>query len=388
MNRLRVALDLTCTFDRTASGIAYYSRYMGRALVLDNPEIDFRLVATRPHGTASGNAALTRLFQRKTIIPRAGLIRYLLWNTLEWPPVEWFTGEVDIVHDFFHQVPVARRALRAVTLHDVSFFVRPETHTPRTRKLQTQLLRRCARNADAYFTLSESSRNDMAQWLDIPPEKVTITYCGIEPSEYSAPLDPVAATKLMARLGIRGPFFVYVGTLEPRKNLCRLMQAHALVRSRRKDLPQLVLVGKKGWLYEPIFQDLARFRGNDDILYAGYLPREDMVTLMRSSAAMVYPSLYEGFGMPVLEAMASRTPVMTSRVSSLPEVAGDTAIYVEPEDVDSIAEGLETIAGDTTGNRRRVEKAYARAQTFTWERSARIVRDAYLRLSGRSSPAE
>ncbi len=186
--------------------------------------------------------------------------------------------------------------------------------------------------------------------------------------------------RVLRRHQLEAPYFLYVGTLEPRKNLVRLIKAFDMVLRKTPGNVQLVLAGGKGWKYEEILDEIRKLNLHDSVRQLGYVPDEDLPGLIRGARAMVYPSLYEGFGLPPLEAMAVGTPVLTSNTSSLPEVVGEAAVMVDPEDVEAMAVAMERLWTDETWRESLSMKGYQQAQQFNWDRSARETMDLYHRL--------
>lgn len=371
---LCIALDLSCAAERPVTGIGYAAIYQMRALFARDDGFRFKIVAT---GDRQGAEVLRRelKIQRAIVLPYARLAKYHLWTKLSWPPFEWVCGPAHIVHNLGHQTPAARRARRLVTIHDLSVFRCPDTHTPRNVKVQTTLIRQCGREADAIVAVSQSCKDDLVDILGVAEDRVRVVPNGVQIEEFDVPFDEHRLADLKSRLGIQHEYFIHLGTLEPRKNLGRLLDAYDRMRARRGDSPQLVLVGAVGWKSHDIVRraaELAPF-----VIHAGYLPRHDAVLLLRGARACIYPSLYEGFGLPVLEAMAARTPVVTSSVSSLPEVAGDSALYVDPESIDSIADGMDRVLYDTSAAQARAMSGRARAESMSWDRSAAALAKLY-----------
>ncbi|MCP4641826.1 MAG: glycosyltransferase family 4 protein [bacterium] len=376
-NTIRIALDLSCAMEAQLTGLGYVAYYQVRALLDQDHAFDYRLVATRPTGGRNPFEDVRNRFSRISVLPHAGLLRYHLWSRFDWPPIEWFSGAVDVAHNFSHQVPATRHALRLVTVHDLSFLRVPETHSPRNVALQSALIRQCVERADAFVTVSESTRHELVSILGVPEERVHHVPNGVCLDEFDATFDTDALEAAKKRLGIARPYFIHLGTVEPRKNIPRLVEAYARLRERCADCPQLVLVGKPGWLCEPSLEAIAAHGGAGDIVHVGYLERQEALTLLRGALGCVYPSLYEGFGLPVLEAMAARTPVITSNVSSMPEVAGGCATLVDPESVGAIADAMVSMVERPDDARANLDAAETRARTFTWERSAERLAEVY-----------
>ncbi|MBX7255449.1 MAG: glycosyltransferase family 4 protein [Candidatus Hydrogenedentes bacterium] len=378
---LRIGLDVSCIAESPMTGIGYAALNQLRALLRRVEAFEFHLFAT---GDRSGKANLEDLLPftaSHAIFRRARLVKYHLWTRLSWPPIEWSCGPLDIAHNFSHHTPATKEALRVVTVHDLSFLRHPETHTARTIEVQTRLVRQVAREADAVVAVSQSCKSEMVELLGIPEDRIHVVPNGIHPEEFAGPLDSETLDVLKQRLGISREYFIQLGTVEPRKNIPRLVEAYARLREKRREVPQLVFVGKPGWKCEASFHPMKPLAETKDIVYAGYVDRSEAVLLLRGALACVYPSIYEGFGLPVLEAMAARTPVITSNTSSMPEVAGDTALLVNPTDVDSITCALEQTFDDRIAADSRAEAAFTRAQTFTWERSAETLAGLYRTLA-------
>lgn len=188
---------------------------------------------------------------------------------------------------------------------------------------------------------------------------------------------PERIPEVKSSLGINGEYFLYLGTIEPRKNLERLISAYHILTQRIQDAPKLVLAGGKGWLYDSIFQRVSDLKLADKVLFTKYIPSEDMNPLMCGALAFVFPSIYEGFGMPPLEAMACGVPVLASNAASLPEVTGDCGVICDAYSEESIADGLYTLYNDTALRAELSIRGRKRAEGFSWERSAEILYKAY-----------
>lgn len=375
----RVALDVSCAAESPITGIGYAAIYQLRALLARNdPEFRFALFAA---GGGGGAAILDREFSGHParFIPFARLAKYYAWNNLNWPPIEWFAGPARIAHNFSHQVPSTSRAIKVVTVHDLSMFRHPETHTARAVEVQQTLLRNTAKCADHIVAVSESCKSELIDVLHVPADRIHVIHNGVNTAEFDIQFDARRLNELRQMHNIQGDYIIHLGTLEPRKNLARLCEAYAQLQARREDLPKLVIVGAVGWGADPILKAIASL--GDAVIRPGYLSRADAILLLRGARACVYPSLYEGFGLPVLEAMAARTPVITSNVSALPEVAGDAALYIDPNNAESIARAIEQVLDDPATAASRVTIGRARAESFSWESSAAKLADLYRDLA-------
>lgn len=270
-----------------------------------------------------------------------------------------------------HVMPLVCPVPTAVTVHDLGYLHHPEAHRPFDRWYLDWTTRRHARLAAHVIADSQATRADLVHHYRADSGRITVVYPGRDES-LARMEDPAAIAAVKARYGISGDYLLYLGTLQPRKNLARLVEAFVRLRPQTVDL-QLVLAGKQGWLYGYLFARVEALGLEGQIIFPGYIADEDKAALLSGAIALVYPSLYEGFGLPVLEALACGTPVLTSNVSSLPEVAGDAALLVDPSDVDAIAAGMLRLITDAGLRRSLIEKGYTQARKFSWAGAARQV---------------
>jgi len=277
-----------------------------------------------------------------------------------------------------HVVPLLHPAHSVVTIHDLGYLAFPETHTF-TRRLELHLTTRWStRAARQLIAISQATRNDLITHYGVAPEKIAVVYHGLGPQFH--PITHTATINAVrARYGIRAPYFLYIGTVQPRKNLARLIDAFAQALQAGMTVthpggpsgpPHLLLAGKKGWMTAAIEQRAAAAGVAGQVHFSGYVADADLPALLSGALAFVFPSLYEGFGMPVLEAMACGTPVLTSNSSSLPEVAGDAALLVDPHDTGAIADELTRLATEPILREQLRMRGPAHAAQFTWERCA------------------
>ncbi|HEY9431201.1 MAG TPA: glycosyltransferase family 1 protein [Blastocatellia bacterium] len=326
-------------------------------------------------------------FSVRLLPPPTPLVRVPVYLTYE-----LFRRPVDVLHVQYTAPPFCRVPV-VVTIHDLAFERMPETFTRRGSFQLKLTVRRTAKKAARIATVSEYSRQDLLDIYKLSPEKVVVTYNGVESSFTPQPSVPNEAEAVRKRFGVSRDFLLAVGSLQPRKNLVRLIRAYARLRSEREDFrPQLVIVGRKLWLASEIFDEVKRQRWADDVILTGYVADEDLPALYRAARAFVYPSLFEGFGLPPLEAMASGTPVVTSDVSSLPEITGDAALLIDPNDERALANALIEIMNNDRLRAELREKGIAQAKKFTWREAAeitlRLYKEAYTAFRGRNFSRE
>jgi glycosyltransferase involved in cell wall biosynthesis len=295
---------------------------------------------------------------------------------------ELFRRPVDVLHVQYTAPPLCRIPVVAM-IHDLAFEHLPETFTRRGSFQLKLTVRATAKKAARIATVSEYSRQDLIRTYQLPPEKVVVTYNGVEPHFTPQPKSPNEAEGLRRRFGLARDFLLTVGSLQPRKNLVRLIRAYSKLRSECADFThQLVVVGRKLWLADEIFAEVKRQRWAGDVIMTGYVEDEDLPALYRAASAFVYPSIFEGFGLPPLEAMACGTPVVTGDNSSLPEVTGEAALLVDAKDEHALANALLEVVNNEPLRATLREKGIAQARKFTWRAAAEKTLQLYREASG------
>lgn len=258
----------------------------------------------------------------------------VLWEQFIQPLVLWKHG-ADILHAVGFVLPVLKTTKQVVTVHDMTHFSHPENHAWARGLYMKRFIPLSIRRTDAVISVSHCTKRDILRFVPIKPQRIHVTYNAPHPRFRPLPREECAAG-LKAKYGVEGPFILFVGTLEPRKNLLALVRAFSGLATNHR----LVIVGAKGWLYEPIFALVRKLRLTSRVLFMGYVPDDDLPLFYNAAAVFVYPSLYEGFGIPVIEAMACGVPVVTSNGSALVEVAGDAALLMDPTSVPSLMSAI------------------------------------------------
>ena len=293
----------------------------------------------------------------------------------------FFGRKSDITHFFNYIVPPFVHGKKVVTVHDMVYKAFPETVRGRTRFMLEAGLKRSMKRADIIVTDSEFSKSEIIKYFPHHRDKIRVVPCGADLERFRPCNDTERIAEVKKSLEIDGDYFLYLGTIEPRKNLERLVSAYAaFAKKAGNDAPKLVLAGGKGWLDHGIYSRVEKLGLGDRVIFTKYVPSEDMQPLMCGALAFVFPSLYEGFGMPPLEAMACGVPVLTSGEASLPEVTGDCAVICDAYDSKSIAQGLYRLYTDKELRSELSRRGIERAQDFTWERSAKMLMDVYREL--------
>jgi glycosyltransferase involved in cell wall biosynthesis len=281
----------------------------------------------------------------------------------------------DLLHSAHDVAPRLKRMKSVVTFHDMSFFRFPAAHTLAKRLYVRLFIPPSLKHADHVIAVSEHSRRDILSCFGLDPQRVSTIHHGL-PEAFTRSASDTEIRRTARRYGIHGPYILFVGLLEPRKNVARLMEAFDLVAEDHPHI-QLVLAGAPGWEFEELLRVKERQRAANRILFTGFVPDDELPALFQGANLFAYPSLYEGFGFPVLEAMARGVPVVTSNVSSLPEIAGDSALLVNPRNVRDIGNAMARILSHDELRRTLVQKGIRRAEEFSWTRSAKAHRDVY-----------
>lgn len=318
-------------------------------------------------------------FKVQTTLPHTPLIRIPL--TLS---AELRKHPVDVLHVQFTAPPFCPCPV-VVSIHDLSFEHLPQTFNRRSRTQLRLTVRHSARRADRILTLSEHTRRDVIATYGIDPNRVEAI-----PLAAPAHFGPVDDVRELQRVrhsyGINGDYILSVGSIQPRKNLVRLVQAYAQLKSKLQEkLPKLVLVGKRAWLYDETLRTLEASGVQDLVVLTGYVPDADLPALYSGALCFVYPSFFEGFGLPPLEAMKCGTPVLVGNATSLPEVVGDAGLTVDPYDVDAIAGGLEKLINDSALRKILSVKGRERAEMFDWRETARRTLRVYEQVGKQSA---
>jgi glycosyltransferase involved in cell wall biosynthesis len=301
----------------------------------------------------------------------------LLWGTVKMPKIDWLVGEVDLYHSPNYTLNMLGRGRSLMTIHDLSFLAYRQYSLASGRWHYAFKIRNYAQQVDAIAADSKSTKSEILKYLKVPEEKIHVIYLGHSPAFQPLP-ESEHRQRILEKYKIKGDFILYVGTLEPRKNLKGLIQAYA--QSRARDDFLLVLAGGKGWKYRHIFRLVHKLKLENQVVFCGYVPDSDLPELYNKAAVFVYPSFYEGFGLPPLEAMACGTPVIVSHTTSLPEVVGDAGVYVDPLDTEQISHSIDTVLSDTKLHNALRGRGLERAKMFSWEKTTRETMKLYRKL--------
>lgn len=390
---MRIALDIQSLFENNKTGIGWMIKRLVDTLIREN-ESELQINES-PENEYQLNYFVMRNQKKKTGILKEynnkpchihccywmllGIYRRI-WNIIPIPYSLFHGGKAEITQFFNYYIPPGVRGKTALYVYDMVLKACPETMDIRTRRLMEKELEQSCKRADMIITISEFSKREIVKYMGIAPEKIEIVPCGVDLERYHPNYTEKEVKFSIEKYGISTGYLLYLGTLEPRKNIEKLIEAYELLKKEKKSVPKLVIAGKKGWLYECIFSKVEALGLTDEVIFTGYIEDDDVPKLIKGAELFLFPSRYEGFGMPPLEAMACGTPVIASDAASLPEVVGDAGVLVNPESAEDIAEAIMTMMNDSEKRNQLRKLGIDRAQKYTWEHSAELLRECYLKI--------
>lgn len=290
--------------------------------------------------------------------------------------------KIDVFHGLDHvSLPFFnKRGKLVITIHDIITFIFPEFFTWKHRKIVNFMLPKMLARADKLIADSHSTKNDLSQFFKIDDKKITVIHLGLEERFKIVSFQEIE--KIRKKYHIKDDYILFVGVLEPRKNIVSILGALSILKQTGKLRGRkLVVAGKTGWLFKEIFKKVQESKLEKDVIFTGFVNEEDLPALYSGALFSVFPSLYEGFGLPVLEAMGCGTPVITSKVSSLPEVVGDAAILVDPMNIEELAWRMEMLCESSDLREELGKKGLERSKLFSWEKTAQKTLEVYKELA-------
>lgn len=327
----------------------------------DDPSIDFHIYLKHTPNSdfpPSRNGWQYHMVKPEKLWTQIGLPFYLYTHR----------KDLDVFFSPSHYAPRFSPIPTVVSIMDVSYLHFPETFAKKDLYQLETWTRYSVMNAKKVFTISEASKNDIIKFYSKQENDVVVTHLGIKDIE--AEITKKTMEEIQKKYNLSKNYFLFVGTLQPRKNITRLVEAFSVISKKNEDL-QLVIVGRKGWKYDEILLSPEKYEVKDKVIFLDFVPDEDLPSLYANAISYVLPSLYEGFGLPVLEAMKYDCPVITSNISSLPEAGGDAALYVNPENVQEIASIMEKLSLDSDLRKELIHKGREQVKKFSWEKTAK-----------------
>lgn len=358
---MRIGIDCRTIQETEPAGTAHYTKELVRALLDIDKENQYFLffdqIKNIPEEFKRPNVKIA-------IIPKIYLpfisSHFLFSRALK-------KHRLDVFHGPANVLPIGYRGASVLTIHDLAIYINPEWFPKQTFSTGFLVPRSLAK-AKKIIAVSENTKNDLKKIFRIPENKIKVIYEGIKIENPNQ----TAVQAVFDKFGINTnePYLFFLGTIEPRKNLIALFAGYKKLLEKFQNTPKLILAGGRGWKNEDIFEAIKKWRLENNIKYLGYVSSLEKFALMKGSLAFVYPSLYEGFGLPILEAMKLEIPVLSSRISSIPEIAKDAALLVDPNDDDEIANSLEKLWRDENLSEQLKAVGQSRAQNFTWQKTA------------------
>jgi glycosyltransferase involved in cell wall biosynthesis len=370
-----IAIDYTPAYEQ-GGGIGRLVRDLVAALSQYDTETAYHLFVSGASHSTLPKVPAPNFHWKPTRLSPKWLAR--VWQRARIPlPVEVFVGRVDLYHATdFVLPPTLSKTRTIVQVHDLSFVRVPEAASPRLKAYLDVVVPRSIQRANHIIADSHATKDDLIDLYNTSSEKVTVLLSGVD-ARYKVNTNGFVSLTMRNKYKIpETPYLFTVGTVQPRKNYSRVIHALKILRDRGYDL-SLVIAGGKGWLEDEMYQTIAEMGMQNYVHLIGFVDDNDLPVLYSGAECVVFPSLYEGFGFPVLEGMACGTPVVTSNVSSLPEVAGDAALMVNPLDVEAIAHAIQRILDDSELRKTLIQRGLEQVKHFTWEKSARQLKQIY-----------
>lgn len=365
---MRIGIDYTPAYEQ-GGGIGRLTRDLVTALAQLDSETSYKLFVSGAKKSELPPQIAPNFQWKPTSLSPKWLAR--IWHRTKLPlPIEVLISQVDLFHATdFTLPPTLPKTKTIVTVHDLSFVRVSDTASPKLKRYLDKIVPYSVNKATHVIADSQATKDDLIDLYDVPLNKITVLLSGID-SRYHIIHNSGGYLTIRSKYNIPDvPYIFSIGTIQPRKNYSRLIKALKILRDSGYDL-HLVIAGGKGWLEDEMYQTLDETQLHKVVHLIGFADDADVAKLYNAAECVAFPSLYEGFGFPVLESMACGTPVLTSNVSSLPEVAGEAAIMVDPYDIEAIAEGLRRIIDDSELRETLVKRGLQQASRFTWENSA------------------
>lgn len=358
---------ITDNIDKESAGVGSYARNLTNSLLKIDKESEYIFIHNRYNDFYKDK---NQIIIKSINNPLFNAIRKFISF-----PIIFMNKNFDLIHDTYHFFPylINKRIKKIVTIHDITPILNFEKHRIVSVLGHRLLLNKVLNKVNKIITVSKSTKKDIVKNFNISPKKITVTLLAAD-KKYRL-LSNQIVNKVRKKYKLNFPYILYVGTLEPRKNIPNLLKAYSKIKDKLSH--KLVITGKKGWKYKEIFETIDNLKLEKDVLFTGYVPEEDLPALYNGAELFVFPSFYEGFGLPPLEAMQCGCPVITSNTSSLPEVVGNAGIMVDPNNIDELARQMQRVLTDKKQRQSMIKEGLKQAKKFSWEKCARETLKVY-----------
>ncbi len=364
---MRIAINATEAFSRTRTGTGVYVRHLVRSLQRLQAFDEIVLL-----GISGSNLDTSFVSGPGSVRLLRGTHNHSLWSQVRLP-LHLMKNRYDLVHIPEHKLPRRSASPLVVTIHDLACFKFPGTFKALHRRRLSWFTRDAILRADQIIAVSESTKNDICSMFRMDPQRVDVVHHGVDHDTYHPGVDGPPTSH---------PYILSVGALQPRKNYSMLIRAFNNLCRRVPEKIELMIVGQPGWLWEPIRREAERLPFADRVHFMGYVPDKDLPGLFSHALFVAMPSLYEGFGIPLVEAMASGAPVIAANVSCFPEVLGGAGILLDPMDEEAWTETMLSLLFDDSMRKELSQKGLERSRCFSWDRTARETFDVYRKVAG------
>ena len=371
---MKIGLDVQSLFEEKKTGIGWTVKMLVEKIICNDADLyHLNYFAFRDKKSKKEHMLIYK--RNNTIVQCCnwmplGLYRRI-WNFIRIPYSLFFKEKADVTIFFNYFIPPGVKGKKIVFIYDMVWKACPQTMDMKTKQFMDKNTEWAFRQADMIVTVSEFSKSEIVKYMGIQPEKIGVVLGGVDFDRYNPnyPVDDIINAK--KKFGIDGEYFLYLGTLEPRKNIICLVEAYAMFVNEHSNAPYLVISGKKGWQYEEIFEKIHSYGIENQVIFTGYVEDSLVPLLISGALAFVFPSLYEGFGLPPLEAMACGIPVIVSNVASLPEVVGEAGIKISPDSPEEIKDAMIQLVEIPDLRRKMSTMGIERSKKFSWENNAK-----------------
>lgn len=377
---MKIAFDAQSLFEEKKTGIGYTVEKIIENMELQDDEFQLNYFLFRNKGAKrkfiEKYISLGYKVKECTWFPLG--IYCKIWNCLPIPYSLFMGSGAQITQFFNFIIPPGVKGKKSVYIYDMVYEACAETMERENYEYMKRNMKESSKRADFIVTISEFSKREIVKYLQIDEEKIYVVPCGVDLEKYNSNKNPKRIDQVKEKFKIKGDYFLYLGTLEPRKNIPAIIEAYQRLKSQSDThIPKLVIAGKKGWDYEAIFELVENYDLSEDVIFTGYISEEEKCELLKGAMCFLFPSLYEGFGLPPLEAMACGTPVIVSNRASLPELVGDAGILVDAENHKELAAKMKRVSESLEYREELSRKGIHRAQMFTWKRASQLLKEVY-----------